>query len=565
MQIVDIALSEYTQYSDDPLYGIQSLYWPIYCFYKDHSQQAHYHLIYDSSTDLQRVVDMNSINFYSSYGIDFRKNAEFFTGTRRFVVYHTFDTLLDDEKYEHLRNTYSEIEKEDVGLVFLEFPDDFDIATLPYEHKVTISARVQELYPSAFIANSGINVIEHVTVLSKPVMKNTVKFDDIAQKDDIFGDIQSMNRTTVLLTAMLRVIDLVGKTKADMIDASESSILSNFSYGNRVEIMYICLMKFSKLVYFDQYSASILHGVQQKMMKQASMYADDYLNSLANLPDVAVYDVTEPILVFPDKNRDKYHDVRIHVLTCEIDLKNRHLAQDVITAVYYYPDIKMYSTAALFNLSSTDINTAMQGDKDLFNLCKQLTTRCMTEIDISEVLMNVSNVIFYNLDGKDYMAYITNVVTDIPFVAYPIRPQSISFRMRIDLTKDVLYDIRMYDDWRETIYPYVKAGLINPKNAFFRPVRYLRGLCLDGLFTDSTLLDKNVGLTYEEAGMCSNQTWSLRNSKKILNYIKRDCVVERMSSSFGGLHPMISKTVVIHREDWRSKRDRLQKQNTYGY
>ena len=564
MQIVNIALSEYTQYSENPVYGIQNLYWPIYCFYKDHSQQAHYHFVYDKSTDLQRIIDYNSINFYATYGLDFRDNAEFHVNTRRFVAYIDASALLDDTDYEHLKNTYSEIDKEDIGLVFIEFGKN-DINNVEWDDKITLSARVHDLYPNAFIANAGINVLDSVTISKKPVFKNTVRFDDISSHESIFENINSMNRNTVILTAMLRMIDLISKTKADMIDVSESAIADKFSYGNRVAIIYICLIKYSKLVYFDRYSASVIHDMHRRMMHPSAMYADDYLMMLANLPDVAVYDVIEPVLVFPDKNRDKYTDIRIHVLTCEIDLDTKQLAPDVAPAVYYYPDIKIYSAAQMFHLASKDTKEAMKGAAELKDLYKQLSSRCMTEIDTSDVIMYISNTIFYHLDGKDYMAYITNLVTDIQFVAYPIRPQSTSFTMKLNLIKDTLYDIRMYDDWRETIIPYYKAGFIDKKNMFFRPVRYLNGLCLNSLFSDAAALDSDIGLTYEEVGMFSNATWSLRNSKKILDYVKHDCVIDKMTTVFGGLHPMQGTKMIIQREDWRSKRDKLQKQNTYGY
>lgn len=100
---------------------------------------------------------------------------------------------------------------------------------------------------------------------------------------------------------ILRFIKKIASVKADMIDASESNISNRFSNGDRRCITYICLMKYNKLVYFDQLSYRALIGFQRDLMSRDAMYAEDFLYIISHLPDIAVYYKTEPIIVLPNK------------------------------------------------------------------------------------------------------------------------------------------------------------------------------------------------------------------------------------------------------------------------
>ena len=75
MEIKKLELSEYSECVEESVkYAITPLYWPIYCFYKTHSQQNCYQILFDSSESLSSVVSSNEIPMFSDYGINFTKS-----------------------------------------------------------------------------------------------------------------------------------------------------------------------------------------------------------------------------------------------------------------------------------------------------------------------------------------------------------------------------------------------------------------------------------------------------------------------------------------------------------
>lgn len=568
MEIKKLELSEYSECIEESVkYAITPLYWPIYCFYKTHSQQNCYQILFDSSESLSSVVSSNEIPMFSDYGINFTKSLSVVPRQRVFIAIHTFDQIISDERFNaEVRDKFTDVDKDYVGLVFIECPGDDDgnvYESLSQSEKVAIVERLKEVYPRATIATAALNIYIPAIESEKPKIKATVKLDDVLTLQDLLGDAQTYNGLEMSIKLILRFIKKIASVKADMIDASESNISNRFSNGDRRCITYICLMKYNKLVYFDQLSYRALIGFQRDLMSRDAMYAEDFLYIISHLPDIAVYYKTEPIIVLPNKKFDYFSDIVLRVIECKIDLDTMTLDTGQEVVQYYYPNIELLSTANLFNLNSEDFDTAKAGADRLQKLYKSFSYHCAEEIDISEITFNISNVIFYKQGDETFMAYLSSIKADTKFMAYPVREKCRPFEMTLDMAKETLCDIRLFEDWKEVVYPFLVNGYVKKNHICFPVQRYIMGVCLYSQGLGNQILSKDIGLTFEEAGIYNDMSWSLRKFNTILHYVKRDCIVDNMSTPFGGLHPMVQNTVTIKREDWRSDHDRLHQFNTY--
>lgn len=562
MDVIRMPLNEYPKYTGQPKFGISDTYWQIYWFYKDRPQTCNYKIVYDSGIDLNRVIPSDHIQLYAAYGIDFRLSSPPIT-SRRYIAIVPLDDLLTDGVFEQnaAKHLYSP-EEEDVGLVFVDYGELDNLDELSYSQKLQLSALINEVYPEAIIANSDLSIFENDIEVDDIDLTNAVKLDDIISVQDVAKGSTASRRETVI-REMLAVIDAIKDCKADLIDATKSSIADRFLLGNKAAIEYICLMRYNKTVYFDRYSHAVMYGISNDMSSQNAMYADDYLNYIANLPDVAVYHAAEPLLVFPDREKNRSGVIKFNVFECAIDLQTMELGEEQGKESYTYGDVELLSVAKLFNLDSDNFETAKAGMLKLQELLRKFSMRCKSEMDMRGVLLNISNVIIYNVGGSTYIAYLAYIYANTHFIAYPVRKVSKPFKLDLDLTRAVLRDVRMFWDWKSVMTPYVKAGLVRLQNMFFRPPRYIRGLCMLCAPTDFLTVTPSIGLTFEEIGMYSSVSWSMRKSLMILEYVKQSYIADEVATPFGGPHPAINIRVNINREHWRSHADKVQQFNTY--
>lgn len=565
MEIVRLRLDDYPKFNGQPKYDIPAMYWQIYWFYQQYSQNYTYKIVYGDGIDISRVINFELIDLYKVYGIDFKESSDI-VSERRYVATVPLNDLLNDDIFsENLSKRAYYSEPEDVGLVFVDYGERESLDEISSLQVTQIGVMLQEAFPNALVANSGLTKFDAQLSGDPAELKSAEKLDDIVSETDLFSGECFKSRREAIVRQMLGVIDSVRLHKSGLVDATSSDIADRFSISNKAAIAYICLMKYNKTVYFDRYSDVVMYGMVNETFAQNAMYADDYLHQLANLPDVAVYHAAEPILVFPDRARNRNKNVRFGVFECQIDLDTLAFGDNQINRTYDYNDIELLSAAKLFNLSSTNFNTAEEGMKRLKRLLYKFTVRCRTEIDMRSTLLNISNVIFYRIDDKTFIGYLAYVYANTHFMAYPIRQISKPFKLDLDLTKVVLRDVRMYWDWKRVLAPYAKAGMVRMNNLFFKPLRYLRGLCLLGAPIDHAPMLKSIGLTFEEIGMYSDASWGLRKSTLMLDYVKQSYIARDVATPFGGPHPISNIRININRENWRSNADKIQQFNTYGY
>lgn len=569
MNKVEIPLSEYNTYDKTPKFGIQSKFWPIYCFYKKHTQQNYYHICLPEGTELTRIIEQQHVSLYATYGINFSDHIDMLKQSRLFVSILKFSQVSDEQTFnESVVNKVSAIDPADVGLVFVEYDSVENVEELSMELRLDIAARIENLYPNAILCNSELAVFVASVIDQKPQYESSVSLGSLITVDELLKGINSYSKVASIIIPMLRIIEKVHTCKCDMIDAStedSADITKKFSVGNRMVMSYICLMKYNKVLYFCRSSQKALYSLPQQIMKQHAMYADEYLNMIANFPDATIYHKVDPFIAMPDRSQGAYHKISVQLISTEINEEDMSLMPGQYKARYEYEDLELVHVTELFKLDSSNTAEAISEMKRLQELLQRFEYRCGNIIDMTEILLNVSNILFYRINDKLYIGYVAYIDAKIPFVMYPIRKISKPFRTRLDVTKEVFHDVRFYEDWKEVITPYVLNGLVNVKRLFFKPPKYIKGLCMYGINSAVSTIDDTLGLTFEEVGMLSDACWDLRKSPEILNYVKRSCIATRMATPFGGLHPMISTNFRIDREDWRSDADKIQQRNTYGY
>lgn len=573
MQLVNLQLNDFPKYIGEPKFGISTWYWQLYWFYScndgENSQSHRYHVICDS-TSRKTVIPDEYVELYADYGIDFNEKVRD-TRERRYIMVIKLDDLLDEAHFqETVTERYREFDNSEVGLVFVDYGSYPNLNHLSHDFILQMAAMICNAFPNAIIANSEISLFDVSIESSVPEVRNSTDIDSVVTIEQLQGNKNIYSQTEIVVSTMLNLIDILRKSNYTMFDASKSKIATLFSTGNKAAISYISLMRYNKIVYFDSNSYNVMYALSNIMSKQDAMYADEFLNRLENLPDVSVYMTgNEPILVMPDCKKSFVAKYRVQILECEMDLNTLKLHGKAQPMSYSNREIELLSVATLFNLSSADAKIAEDGMNRLKKLMGLFMYRCKhildTNSDMNDILLNISNVIFYRYEGQTFMGYLSYVTAEQHFMAYPVRQKSKPFHIVLDVAKESLIDVRMFEDWQTVLAPYVKAGIVRKEKIFFHPQRYIRGLCLYGMQGNYLEMKNSIGLTFEEVGMYSESSWCLRKSQVILEHVKKDFVDSYIATPFGGMHPMINTKVKIRREDWRSDGNKIQQFNTYGY
>lgn len=94
---------------------------------------------------------------FSDYGINFTKSLSVVPRQRFFIAIHTFDQIISDERFNtEVKDKFTDVDKDYVGLIFIECPGDDDgnvYESLSQSEKVAIVERLKEVYPTAiFVA-----------------------------------------------------------------------------------------------------------------------------------------------------------------------------------------------------------------------------------------------------------------------------------------------------------------------------------------------------------------------------------------------------------------------------
>lgn len=563
MDVKRIAASEFTVHDEEIKYNIRKVFWPLYCFYKERTQQALYRVVLDNGVQVSDLVDLDYVTFYKRFGVDF-SNTDSAVNTRSFVKYLHLSELLDTESFcEHELAVYHDMDPASIGIVFIEY--DVDIASISVVQRAQILNAIRTVYASATIANEDFVAEWKSETDDGPEYEKVVKLDSLFKDGELFADTDALDPQQTILKQMLRILEKVHECKgADCIDASDSELISQLNVGNKRALAYVAMIKYGKCLFFShEIETSTLNFIPDTQHQDA-MYAEDYINFLTNLPDIAVVrTVTNPFLVLPDKNASTYSSVDMHVIACEISDDFSEFIGDGNHQQINSDDIEVISMADTYNLSAKNADEALVGMHKLAQLHSRFIKKCSDFAEMKQALLNVSNTLLFKIDDKLYFGYITSINTEKQFIAYPLQHHAKPFMIKLDLRKVALVDIKLYSDWKKIILPFVKSGYVNLQKAFVRPLRYVNGLLLQGLNITFKGEHTMCGLTIEDVGMYDDRCWMLRKSNRILDYLKANKVQEKLATPFGGLHVYEQIQPTIEKEDWRSNADRIQQFNTY--
>ena len=562
MDVKQINANEFLEYNTAPEFGIRSSYWPLYCFYEQHDQQALYKVLVTEGASVGDYIRVDYASVYQRFGIDFAIQHSA-THKRNYVHYLDLSELGNLESFkESFEQHYFDYDKEDIGLVFIRY--DVPISAFNSEQRSQISECLHQLMPSAAIANDDFIQIKTQVVSGSSEYKRVCTLDEIVSWSELTTGIQQFSKIDAILTPMLRTLEKVREVKGvDCIDASNSKLSEILTNGTRRSLAYVSLMKYGKAIYFSKDIEKLVHSYSAETQKQNAMYADDYIRYLTNLPDIAVVMGSEPFLVLPDRNKLLVHGVDLQLIYHEIDMNTFDMISDTKHVRVNSDDISIVSAAEMFNLSSTDPDVALDGMHHLYDVMLRFIKGSKDYSEFKAAILNVSNTLFFTLNGKFCMGYISYIYCKRPFIAYPLRQKGKPFELQLDLSKQALIDVKVYSDWKQIITPFINSGYIKLNNAFIRPTRYIDGLLLQGMDFNANGEHNGHGLTIEQIGMYSDSCWSLRRSNRILQYLKYDCVLNKIASPFGGMHTCDKSISFIGREDWRSNADKIQQFNTY--
>lgn len=570
MNVITLNLSEYEKFQGEPKWGVSEMCWQLYWFFRDREQVGcHYLISYESEGDRMCAIPDSWLNTFRLYGIEFiycdSNRVPNVINDRHYLMTVKLNWLFDDDLFDtKIRNRWREFSNDDVGTIIIDCDEQDNLQSIPEIQRYECAKKLQSVFPNAIIANRDFSVYKVDQNSSNNFLDTATKLTDlVGSVEQLRQKCSSMNSTESILKQMLYIIDAVGKSpnKCDLIDAADFS--TTFQLCSQEAIEYICLMRFGKRVYFSDSNERLILGLAKDVMSQSGMYADEYLTMLANLPDVSVYYRSEPVLVMPNYNDSFYSDVKIQAIEAEFDLSKDEIIGECSVQSYNYDHLELLSASELFNLSSKDFNIALEGMNRLAKVFDKFGKKSASIIDLRGVLFNVSNMLFYRIEDKTYIAYLGNVSAETKFVAYAVRSRSKPFHLTLDVAKETLFDVRFFMDWKTIMAPYVRNKIVRLNHMFFKPPRYINGLCMYLQPSLQQVCDCN--LTFEEVGMFAKSSWDMRRNLEILDYLKRDVVVDRIATPFGGMHAMMNTIVKINREDWRSNADRIQQFNTYGH
>ena len=437
----------------------------------------------------------------------------------------------------------------------------------------------------------------NVRTLTRDIEDDELSIDDIFTVFDIWvGNLKGLDVYDKEFDLTNRVLYPFDKRVLDIIDSDLDSVIHRvkkaYSEKGSSTNLQEYIVSYDKDIKIDAFidqirSSDLKLGQMSEMCNIMSFVSKDYKSTIANLKNiddnlVTIQDHqhgrTDPFDIPESK---KLASVQYRTMNSKLNesglitvpylkVENGAVISEepvYLTAIEetdrYIAEWNETSTANLFNLNSEDFDTAKAGADRLQKLYKSFSYHCAEEIDISEITFNISNVIFYKQGDETFMAYLSSIKADTKFMAYPVREKCRPFEMTLDMAKETLCDIRLFEDWKEVVYPFLVNGYVKKNHICFPVQRYIMGVCLYSQGLGNQILSKDIGLTFEEAGIYNDMSWSLRKFNTILHYVKRDCIVDNMSTPFGGLHPMVQNTVTIKREDWRSDHDRLHQFNTY--
>lgn len=564
MGIVRLDLSEYPTSTEPPKWGVSPMFWQIRWFYQTYSQDNYYKISYGSQDDLYKVIQKEFVPLFTRYGIEFNNYTSNIT-ERLYFVEIPLEHLTDDEVFDaQVRNRYYSFSNDTVGFVIVNYGELENLNGFPDAQRYKFTEEIHSVFPNAIIVNRELSLFSGTVSSNKPELRDAVKLDEVVNIKQLLVKYSDYNLANIQLNLQLDIIEAVHQCPYQCIDASDSEYMNHLTMFMKRSIEFICLMRYNKRVYFDRFVDSMVYSDPKDAYSMYSMYANDYIALISDLPDVSVYIASEPVLLFPKRDTVQGANVRMQVFECDVDPDTWELGDNASTQSYSADQIDMLSASKLFKLDSENIAEAKAGMETLQGLLNRFSIKCKAVMDMSSVLLNISNVLFYTIDGTIYIAYIAYLHANTNFEAYLIRQRSKPFEITLDVTDVTLRDVRLYDDWKRVLAPYFRAGLIRKEHMFFRPTRYLNGLCARGIQTNGLFTEK-CGLTFEEIGMYSEATWPLRQTQVILEHLKRDFVAENIATPFGGLHPMIGTSVRVDKEAWRSDEDKFRQFNTYGY
>lgn len=303
---------------------------------------------------------------------------------------------------------------------------------------------------------------------------------------------------------------------------------------------------------------NVFIGTLQGVMARENLFLDDYLHKIFCPPNVLFNPANNVGEIYIINN---YNDIMNNVLKIyevEVDSSWSKLTETSGRfRMAYYNELDIKPAIELFSLNHGSVNDT--GYELLQQVLYNFTKILNKDAGISDAAhLQFSNVLFYTINGKNYVGFIDKIDIKYSCVVIPLCPQYSLYHRTIDLVEfDTLISMKHLYDAHNNLLNLCHKLVKDIKDDFDYP-EYSRGVILANISTNGGLFSDSCKFNFVEIGVWSKAASEARGSgaNELLKVFRKDILVEKNLLTFwGGPHPSLTNDFDIDSSFWRDNID----------
>lgn len=553
MQMEEVSLDTFNSLSsgDDSIGFTNKVHYHVYRFYKEFKDQRKTYKVVPPMN-----VDFDRSKIYERFGIHFKDAVVIDEEAREYVV--IIDPLKGSANLEnHVQEFVNQYLPEDAVPTFFVI----DKVLESYEEFAFWVERVREVFPQIY----PLADYSHL-VLQK------------SREQDISGMVAeaallgySHYMIDDLIESIAKEFRQVNSLTLNLVKRAEEVILEEYKKSTNLILMYsgprenegivscFCAYMFYKHKInshlYPTLTLTYLGNVSYLLFDRARMLAEDQINFLRNLPDVACKFSPDLALAYGVYLETGAMDCRVRVAYADYDNLD---SASVERATMRIKDIALIPLDYEVGISVRNLSSFRENhDKFLEALIK------FEAICESPKLLNVTNVFFMEINGKKKIAHIEEITLDLPAVLYPLNKELVKTKVNLTLEDiSTLYPVNVLGGYKNAFGPFI----LEVQNAYKKAVGTSKGLKVKfyehnhalGLiihhFNNSgpKLLNIQEVKDFITLGLWWEETYRFRTSlaSRISKYmdVKKSRHYSKFFSIFGGPFPLFGEELVLREE-----------------
>lgn len=529
----DITLQEFCEaVNKDRLLSVSSMVMQdLATFYSDREQE-HYNVLFDdvaelsdTEIELKQRLETNS-DVYRRFGIHISVNGNSITSVEQVIPIF----------YAESKEDFEEIPERAECVVMWDSSNDELLA-------------LQEHYN---IWNTK-QAIREVSVEEVPSIFTEVDItEQVARCKDITRN-PSDNANRWLEFAE----SLKQSAKEDTIYVCSSNI-NEKEYSNYRNVAAYLAMNDVKVHFPSVVYNNVFIETLQRLMSRRNLFLDDYLHKIFCPPNVLFNPANNFGEIYIIKNYDKILDNTIKIYEVELDTSWSKVVE--VTGHFrmaHYDELDIHPAIELFSLNKQ--NATDTGYDLLQQVLTSFTKILNADAGISDSAhLQFSNVLFYSVDGKNYIGFVDDIDIKYSCVVIPLCPKYTLYYRTVSLAEfDTFISVKHLYDAEDKIVQSCHK-LVQEVNTDFDYPEYARGVILANISTNSGLFDGSCNFNFVEIGVWSKAASDARGSgaNELLKVFRKNVLVEKNLLTFwGGPHPSIANDFNIDSSFWRDNAD----------